>query len=83
MFLADPLLLKSPVPQEKKQFLGSVSVFCTRNKTKKAKNWPEIDTLFSPFFEDIQMRVSDPKLDISTNGEPKSDIYISKSKFRY
>ena len=45
--------------------------------------WPEIDTLFLPFFEDIQIRVSDSKLNISTNSEPKSDIYISKCKFGY
>ena len=36
---------------------------------------------FSPFFEDIQVWVSDSRLDISTNNEPKLDTYISKSKF--
>ena len=33
--------------------------------------WPEIDTLFSDIFEDIQMGVSDSRLDISTDSEPK------------
>ena len=37
-------------------------------------------TLFSPFFEDIQIRVSDSRLHISTNSEP-NEISTSKSKF--
>ena len=32
---------------------------------------PEIDTLFFAFFENIQIGVSDSRLDISTNSEPK------------
>ena len=31
----------------------------------------EVDNLFSPFFEDIQIGVSDSRLHISTNSEPK------------
>ena len=34
-----------------------------------------------PFSEDFEIRVSDSRLDISTNSERKMDIYISKSKF--
>ena len=41
----------------------------------------EIDTLFFALFEDIQIGVSDSRLHISTDKEPKWDTYVSKSKF--
>ena len=34
-----------------------------------------------PCFEDIQIEASDSRLDISTNREPKWDVYTSKSRF--
>ena len=42
---------------------------------------PKIDSLFLPFIEDFQIRISDSRLDISTNSERKWNTYISKSKF--
>ena len=38
---------------------------------------------FSPFLKDIQIGVYDLGLDVSTNSEPKWDIYLSKAKFGY
>ena len=77
-------LLKSPVLLEEKQFEG-LSWFL--NKEQNRDNlmlkyiaipgrhisviWPEIDILFFPFLEDIQIGVSDSRLDISTNSKPK------------
>ena len=79
MFFAGPLHLKSSVLLEKKQFLEPVLVFEQRTKQRQLKFsgksrirvdiplvWSEIDTLFLPFFEDIQIGVSISRLDIST-----------------
>ena len=41
----------------------------------------KIDALFSAFFEDIEIRVSDSRPDISTNRKQKWNIHMSKSKF--
>ena len=41
----------------------------------------QIDTIFFAPFEDFQMEVSDSRLDISTNSEGQSNIYMSESKF--
>ena len=84
MSSVDPLLLKSPVSLRKEHFLGSVLVFEQRTKQK------QLDALYFdfelipcilPFFEDIQIVVSDSILDISNNTEPKGNMYVSKSLF--
>ena len=42
---------------------------------------PTTDTLFLALFEDFQIKVSDSRLDISTNSERKWNVYVSESKF--
>ena len=43
--------------------------------------WPEIDALFIALFDDIQIGVSDSRLDISTNTESKNQISIYQSLY--
>ena len=85
-FSADPLLLKSIVLLEKKQFLGSVLVFEQKTEQRQLNAqinnnsvltyFCEIDTgaVFT-LFEDIQIKVYNSRLHISTASEPKSDKY--------
>ena len=80
VFSTDRLLLVRPVPYEKRQFLGSVLVFEQRTKQRQFNGqinndscrhisviFSGIDTLFSPFSEDIEIRASDPILKATEN----------------